>query len=138
MRKRGPAKQVYLEDDAKNKMPDFVPSTDSSSWVEGLELYYKANGTVEYFKKRVVLFKLCGEQTSENQRALVAPQKKPSEVELLNIIKILTQHIHHRSSELTWLLLFIISRNKTSLLTNPSKIMRQFCEPWRRTATLVT
>ncbi|XP_037506076.1 uncharacterized protein LOC119382444 [Rhipicephalus sanguineus] len=66
----------------KGKIPEFVPGTNWSSWIERLEFYYEANNIVESSKK-----------------ALVAP-KKPSEVDLVDIVKLLTQHFDPRPSEL--------------------------------------
>ncbi|KAH7946676.1 hypothetical protein HPB52_003200 [Rhipicephalus sanguineus] len=80
------------------KIREFVPGT-YWSWVERLEFYYEANDIVEASKKRAVLLTLCGKQTYETVRALVAPQK-PSKVDFVDIIKLLTQHFDPRPSEL--------------------------------------
>ncbi|XP_037559798.1 uncharacterized protein LOC119436838 [Dermacentor silvarum] len=83
----------------KGTIPEFVPGTDWSTWLERLEFCYEANDIVESFKKRAVLLTLCGEQTYETLRALVAP-RKPSEVDLVDIIKLLSQYFDPRPSEL--------------------------------------
>ncbi|XP_037520573.1 uncharacterized protein LOC119397207 [Rhipicephalus sanguineus] len=83
----------------KGKLPEFVSGTDWSSPIERLEFYYEANDIVESSKKRAMLFTICGEQTYETMRALVAP-KKPSEVDFVDIIKLMTQHFDPRPSEL--------------------------------------
>ncbi|KAL3254615.1 hypothetical protein MRX96_054144 [Rhipicephalus microplus] len=61
--------------------------------------FYEANNIVEPAEKRAVVLTLCGEQTYETLRALVAPQK-PSRVDLVHIINILTQPFNLRPSEL--------------------------------------
>ncbi|KAL3203226.1 hypothetical protein MRX96_042018 [Rhipicephalus microplus] len=38
----------------KGEIPEFVPETDWSSWVECLELYYEANDIVELAKKNTI------------------------------------------------------------------------------------
>ncbi|KAH6948306.1 hypothetical protein HPB50_023370 [Hyalomma asiaticum] len=60
----------------KGKIEELMSGTDWSSWVERMD--YEANDTVESSKKREVLFMMCGEQTYETLKAVVAP-RKPSE-----------------------------------------------------------
>lgn len=70
-----------------------------ASWIERLGFYFVANGISAMDKKRALLLTLCGPETYEIVRALVAP-RGPGDVEFDELVTILGAHFDPRPSEL--------------------------------------
>uniref|UniRef100_A0A6B0V5U0 Putative tick transposon n=1 Tax=Ixodes ricinus TaxID=34613 RepID=A0A6B0V5U0_IXORI len=89
-----------MDDSAHHgRIPEFFPGGNWSSWLERLEFYFEAKNITSSAKKRAVLLTSCGESTYDTVRALLAP-KKPSEVEVEDIIKSLNEHYDPKPAEL--------------------------------------
>ncbi|XP_037507352.1 uncharacterized protein LOC119383342 [Rhipicephalus sanguineus] len=70
-----------------------------TSWIQRLGFYFVANSITADEKRRALLLTLCGPETFETVRALVAP-KSPGEVPYEEIVQTLAAHYDPRPSEL--------------------------------------
>lgn len=70
-----------------------------ASWIERLGFYFVANNISAVDRKRAVLLTLCGPETYDIVRALVAP-RGPGDVEFEELVTILGAHFDPKPSEL--------------------------------------
>ncbi|XP_037528183.1 uncharacterized protein LOC119405417 [Rhipicephalus sanguineus] len=70
-----------------------------TSWIQRLGFYFVVNSITADEKRRALLLTLCGPETFETVRALVAP-KSPGEVPYEEIVQTLAAHYDPRPSEL--------------------------------------
>ncbi|XP_042147940.1 uncharacterized protein LOC121836796 [Ixodes scapularis] len=70
-----------------------------SSWSERLSFYFVANSITDRVKKRALLLTLCGAETFETVRALVAP-RTPGDVSFEELVSALRTHFDPQPSEI--------------------------------------
>lgn len=70
-----------------------------ASWIERLGFYFVANSITSLDKKRALLLTLCGPETYDIVRALVAP-RTPGDIGFEELVSILGTHFDPQASEL--------------------------------------
>lgn len=98
---QGPTKPETTNHEPWPCKENWNPSQAShrQSWFERLEFYFVANDINTMDKKRALLLTLCGPETYEVVRALVAP-RRPGDVEFDELVTILGARFDPRPSEL--------------------------------------